>query len=147
MKYESFYFIRPAQALKDRLRQVDPDIADLMSEPHLWTKQEGGITVSTENDYIAEVKLMYLLNLWSEYVLNVGEDKSLKLFLEEIMGHPPFNKELFDRWWTVERFEGFDESFEEIAERLGAENLHLAAKSDLPLVEYWMTRFDKRVPA
>jgi hypothetical protein len=147
MKYESFYFIRPAQTLKDRLRGSDPDIAELMSEPHLWTKREGGLTIDTEEDYIAQVKVLFLINLWSEYVIGAGEDKSLKLFLEEIMGPPPFTKELFDRWWTVERFEGYDESFEEIAERLGAEHMHLAAKSDLPLVEYWMSKFDKRVPA
>jgi hypothetical protein len=147
MTYESYYFIRPSQALKDRLRQGDPDVAELMSEPHLWTKKEGGITVWTDEDYTAQVKLLFLLDLWSEYVIHVGEDESLKLFLEEIMGLPPFSTATFDRWWTVERFEGIDECFEEISSRLSREYPHLLAKSDLPRVESWLSKLDQRVPA
>ncbi|MGH9844021.1 MAG: hypothetical protein ACREEM_35250, partial [Blastocatellia bacterium] len=100
MQYESFYFIRPTQALKDRLKKTDPDLEEFMSQPLMWSKKEGGRTAWTEEDYIAQVKLLFLLDLWSEYVVHVGEDPSLKLLLEEIIGRPPFNEELFDRWWT-----------------------------------------------
>ena len=80
MQYESFYFIRPSQALKDRLKK-------------------------------------------------------------------PINQELFDRWWTVERYEGVDESFEDVVERLAMQNPQLLAESELPFTNAALSRSDNLVPA
>lgn len=116
-----------------------------MNQPLMWSKKEGGRTAWTEEDYIAQVKLLFLLNLWSEYVVHVGEDPILKLFLEEIIGRPPFNQELFDRWWTVERYEGVDESFEDVVERLAMQNPQLPAESELPFTNAASSRSDNLI--
>lgn len=84
------------------------------------------------------------MQLWSEYVAGAGTDKSLKEFLENILGGPPFDDELFDRWWSVERFDGVDESFEEVEHRLSVEQSHLLATSPLPRVEAWLSDLAKQ---
>jgi hypothetical protein len=145
MRFEALYIIRPAEALKERLRQAGPDIGDVLGRPLLWTKKEGGRTAWTDDDYVAQVKLLFLLNLWSDYVVGAGEDQSLKTFLQEAMGEPPFGEEVFDRWWTVERFDGADESFEEAEERLTLAHPHLLANSVLPRVEAWLSGLEKQL--
>jgi hypothetical protein len=145
MRYEAFYVIRPAAALKEYLQQADPDVATFLSRPLLWTKKEGGVTAWTDEEYLAQSKLLFLLNLWSDYVIGAGEDESLKTALEEILDAPPFNESLFDRWWSIERFDGVDESFEEAEDRLCVEQPHLLASSTLPRVEAWLSQLEKRV--
>ncbi len=144
MRYESLYIIRPAETLKRQLKQADPDIALLLERSYLWTKSEGGRTVWTEQDYAAQVKLLFLLKLWADYVIDAGEDKSLREYLEDLLGGPPFSEELFDQWWMLERFDGVDESFEAVEERLGLEQPYLLANSPLPRVEAWLSGLEKQ---
>lgn len=146
MRYETFYVIRPTAALQEFLQNADPDVAAFLNRPLLWTKKEGGITAWTEEDYLAQTKLLFLLDLWSDYVIGAGEDKTLKIVLEELLGAPPFDESRFDRWWNVERFDGVDENFEEAENNLNLEQPHLLAHSALPRVEAWLSRLEKGVP-
>jgi hypothetical protein len=147
MRYEAFYIIRPGAVLQEQLQQIDPDVAVFLNRPLLWTKKEGGITAWTEEDYLAQSKLLFLLDLWSDYVIGAGEDKALKIALEELLGAPPFNESVFDQWWTIERFEGVDGSFEETEDRLNLEQPHLLARSSSPRVAAWLSQLEKRVAA
>ncbi len=147
MRYEVLYLIRPADVLRERLSQAGQGIAEFLDRPLLWTKKEGGVTAWTEEDTVAQVKLLFLLDLWSEYVIGVAEDGSLKAFLEELLGCPPFDERAFDHWWRIERFDGADQSFEEIEESLTLEQPQLLVSSALPRVEAWLSRFEKRVHA
>jgi len=139
MRFESLYIIRPTEALKKRLEQIDPDVAQMLSEPRLWTKSEGGRTAWTDKDNRAQIKLLFLLRLWSDYVVGASADDRLKACLENMLGIPPFSEDLFDHWWEVERFDGVDECFEEVEHRLSLDQPHLLANSPLPRVEAWLS--------
>lgn len=145
MRYEALYIIKPAATLRERLQQVPQDLAEFLGRPLLWTKKEGGVTAWTAEDFVAQVKLLFLLELWSDYVLGADDDPRLKDLLEEILGAPPFDEQVFDHWWNVERFDGADQSFEAIEESLVLEQPHLVVSSALPRVEAWLTKFERRV--
>lgn len=147
MRYEAFYVIRPAAALQEYLQQADPDMAAFLDRPLLWTKKEGGITVWTDEESLAQSKLLFLLNLWSEYVIGAGADESLKTLLEELLEAPPFDETLFDRWWTIDRFDGIDGSFEEAESHLNLEQPHLLARAASPRVAAWLLQLEKRIAA
>ncbi len=93
------------------------------------------------------MKLLFLLELWSDYVIGAGAERSLREFLEKVLVGPPFTEALFDTWWRVERFEGIDESFEEVEARLEVEQPYLLSHSALLRVQAWLTGLEKGVPA
>jgi hypothetical protein len=143
MRFCTYYIIRPTERLRERLERCDPDVAVLLGEPVLWSKWEGGRTVWTPQDYEAQVKLLFLAHLRSEYLVGDGNKSELRDLLEELLGKPPFDLRVFDRWWTLERFEGINESFEDVEKLLGVEGLKLLAKPQSTLVAAWLTDMTK----
>ena len=140
MKFEALYFIRPTLALRERLSSVEPDVAAFLSEARLWSKQEGGRTTWNDKDSEAQVKMLFLAKLWSEYVCGATGEKVLQECLQDLLGAPPFDEQVFDRWWQVERFEGVEESFEAVQRQLHLEEPHLLTHAGSPQVEAWVSQ-------
>jgi hypothetical protein len=137
MQYIAYYLIRPSKLLCEKLKQLDSDIAELLSEPILWSKKEGGRTVWNESDFITQVKLAFLVNLLSTY--RGGE---IEILIDNLLGKPPFRSDVFDKWWEVERFSGVDDSFEDIEMQMSREDLQ-ALETSSPLVETWLSSLEK----
>jgi hypothetical protein len=138
MQYIAYYLIRPSKLLCKKLKQLDPDIVELLSEPILWSKKEGGRTVWNESDFITQVKLAFLVNLLSTY--RGGE---IEILIDNLLGKPLFSSDVFDEWWEVERFSGVDDSFEDIEMQMNREDIH-ALETNLSLVETWLSSLKKQ---
>jgi hypothetical protein len=138
MQYIAYYLIRPSKLFCEKLKQLDSDIAELLSEPILWSKKEGGRTVWNESDFITQVKLAFLINLLSTY--RGGEIETL---INSLLGKPPFRSDVFDKWWEIERFSGIDDSFEDIEMQMNREDIH-ELETNSPLVETRLSSLKKQ---
>lgn len=130
--YDVTYVIRGTEELNRKIAEFDPEVLELISGPIVWTKKEGGRTAWTHNDYIIQVKLLFLANLLSEV-----KGSRLEPFILEIVGNKSLTVEIFDKWWRVERFTA-DDTFESIEEELKVEYLKLIAKTNDPMIDSWL---------
>jgi hypothetical protein len=138
MQSLAYYLIHPSKLLCEKLKQYGSDIAELLSEPILESKKEGGRTFWNESDFITQVKLTFLVNLLSTY-----RGREIEALINSLLGKPPFRNNIFDKWWEVERFSGIDDSFENIEMQMSREDIH-ALETNSPLVETWLASLEKQ---
>jgi hypothetical protein len=130
MRYTAFYLIEPRPSLRGRLAPLDDaDFQDLLLEPVMLSKEQGGRTVWMREDYALTVKLVFLASLKQYDVL-----QSDTMF-EELFGSARLNVQLFDRWWTIREL---DDESEESLYPLLAEYSHLVDQTDNDLVNQWL---------
>lgn len=126
MRYTAYYVIRNRESLRKRIPKV-PDLSEFLSEPVLWTKEQGGRDSWTSEDHMKAVKYLFLA-----YMKNALSDK----ITERIFGNFSISTEFFDSWWDLELFDGFDETVEDVAEELR----HSEALKDLAHVKNPLVR-------
>src|SRR5215831_16614919 len=115
MRVETHYVIRPNPQLLEKSVEWSPASGDLLRRAVMWSKEEGGRTAWMPHEYIAQVKLLFLL--WLKYNFADNGIADAAEIVHSLLGEPPFNLSTFDRWWTVERFAG-NESFEFVRDSL-----------------------------
>ncbi len=106
MKYTAFYIIRPKKVLINRIIGW----ADFLSEPVLWTKEQGGRSAWALEDHMKAVKYFFLVYIKNSVLNNEIEKK--------IFGSFSISIDFFDSWWELELFDGFDETVEDIVDEL-----------------------------
>jgi hypothetical protein len=129
---EAFYLIEPRPELANHLLgQVDPDFAEVLLEPRLYRRQEGGNSAWLHADRLAQAKLVFLASL-REYDLVVDDAGFAAVF-----GSAVVSVELFDRWFTVRRLE-VEQELELLEARLREPGLRVEP-SGRPLVDLWLS--------
>jgi hypothetical protein len=97
MRYTAYYIIRSRPELVAKL--ADTQYADLetLVGPLLWTHEQGGRSTFTKQDHIIAVKRLYV-----EYIRNVVPGPEAVGVGELLACEEPF-----DKWWTLEVFDGY----------------------------------------
>ncbi|TGO02257.1 hypothetical protein PN36_27760 [Candidatus Thiomargarita nelsonii] len=125
MKKIVFYIIKPKAILVNKVREINETIGKLLTEVTSWQDEEVTHSGWTNNDYIVAVKLVYLAYLYED----------LK---DEPDAHFLFNSrairvELFDKWWSIERYELSDNirEAEHSLDRLTKKNVQLTGNRSI----------------
>src|SRR5215510_7399036 len=97
----AYYLIQPRPELAEWLRpRTEPDVVELLTERQLIANDEFvGRTHWRDDENALRVKLLFVANLRD--LIPLKDDDSC----EAILGSREISVALFDRWWTVERFE------------------------------------------
>jgi hypothetical protein len=111
MRFTAYYIVRPNDALLERLTLEEEGLREAIAPAEVWSKQEGGRTAWTPAEHSTCVKLLFITN----FARNYGSGERSARLTHDLLGAPPFGEEVFDRWWTLERFGGADEDFDAIA--------------------------------
>ncbi len=113
----AYYVIRPAERLAQLLDASGHDWAGLLDETTIWSRGEGcsiALPIDTWVDLReAQVKLLFMLNLASDYLPDTGSPTNeFQSFLVGLLEYPSVRMETFDKWWSLERIEALDDTFE-----------------------------------
>ena len=130
MLYQVIYLIKPSEALQGRLPAGNSDLADLLSRPAVWTKNQSDRSLWSSEDYLAQVKLLFLARIHQEYAVYPE--------YRQLLGDSPLRLEAFDRWWTVETYL-VDEKTEEVEKTLDRNTLLGLANTGLPAIDQWIS--------
>jgi hypothetical protein len=127
-----YYLFIPKQELLNLVKDLSPDIKDIFSTTFMWSKYEGGITIRGSKENELEIKYFFLIKLWCDYWDSNSEE--VRETIKNIFGKPPFNIDVFDMWWRIEKFE-VEEVFEEVRDSLTYEQLGLINETGNNLVD------------
>lgn len=133
MRVDAYYLIEARPALSERLvGRVKDDFREFLLEPLMLTNGEGGRTAWRDEDHCLTVKLSFLASL-KDYVELSADGSFLELF-----GAVKLSTSLFDKWWTIRRFE-VDDSVEELQPfvKVAAQLMDPTGNS---LVDRWIER-------
>jgi hypothetical protein len=134
MRFTSHYIIRPTAELLGKLSNSDIEIVETLNQPVLWSKKEGGKTNWQPSEYVEQVKIAFLLNLFKSY-----SDSKIEIFLNKIFQKGNLDLNVFDEFWEVERFEDIDETFEDIESQLDIDSVSRLKNLDSQLVKAWLS--------
>jgi len=119
VNYEAFHILRPSS----RLERVAPELGDfgeLLLLPVLWVNRQGGRTVLDRSDYARALKKLFVL-----YVRRLMADAGIS---GNPLGELSPAEEVFDEWWELETFDGYDEYAVDVLNEL-ERSQHLDASS------------------
>ena len=116
MLIKAHYVIRPKVSLTQKLASFTPDVAEGFLEPQLWSRDEGGRTAWEAADYESVVKMIFLAH-WISFAAETPASEYAGI-VGELMGPAPHDFQVFDRWWSLERFAGEPEDADEIVSEL-----------------------------
>jgi hypothetical protein len=110
MKYTAHYIIRSKPALTTKLAGTDYFDLESVAGPLILTYAQGGSSFTGE-EYVAAVKRLFV-----EHVRHVA----LALVTAPVLGTSELSagEASFDRWWTLEVFDGNHESVEDLVHEL-----------------------------
>ena len=134
MQFEAFYLIDPRPDLPARLAgRVDPDLAELLTEPVVLSHTEGGChSLWQPEDHALRVKLVFLASLRQYDTLETDAS------VEAVFGSSRISAALFDRWWTIRRLEIDDDT--ERLEPLLVKHLDRVQRTGNEVVDRWLDR-------
>jgi len=117
--FEVCYLIRPKESLlRLTAENPAPDADWELTTPQVWTRVETTHDDSQTEHRAAYVKLLFLAWLHHSILASLcerpREDSDSRL--EKMLGPEPYTPAVFDRWWSIERFD--DNSAVENVERL-----------------------------
>jgi hypothetical protein len=112
LQYIAYYIIRPNPAFKELIRNADNNLGNLedLLSPQLWTHAQGGRSSLTLADRVSEVKRLSVACV--RYLVLASMTPSPPLV------DLPVQETTFDRWWTLEVFDGEDASTDLVAHDL-----------------------------
>ena len=142
MRVEAHYVIRPNTQLLQKSAEWSQESGELLRRPVVWTKEEGGRTAWTPQEWTAQVKLLFLL--WLKHNFADNGTTPVSETVHSLLGEPPFNLATFDKWWTVERFTGL-ESFEGIQDSLSEQDFAAIGEINVSRVDHWIANLNRRV--
>ena len=100
MQFSAFYLIEARPELSERVPILsDPVLERHLLEPEMISKLEGGRSRWTKEDHTLTIKLLFLAQI-KEYT-----PLSSDAVFERLFGSHRLSTSLFDRWWTIRRFE------------------------------------------
>jgi hypothetical protein len=135
MLHEAYYLIKPKDSLWERANALALSDIDWLLEPQLWRKGEPDRSPWSRDDHLAQIKLLFLAWLRSEYEAHT-EYKSL-------FGQEAIDIEAFDAWWLIERFY-FPEPIEEIEGQLKPQVIQGFTPTGKPNVDHWISELRAR---
>lgn len=131
-RYEAFYLVEPRPELADQLRgRVEPALADVLLEPRLFRRLEGGNSDWLQADREAAAKLLFLASL-REYA-PLDEPAGFAA----VFGSAGLSVGLFDRWFVARRLLVDQEL--DLLERWLRECPDGAEPTGMPVVDRWLT--------
>jgi hypothetical protein len=98
MRVHAYYLISAKPSLKRRLRRLGAS-AELATRSVLVGNPEGGRSVWKPGDHATLVKIAFLVERFRR------EGKSRSDTFAALFGSADLTPRLFDRWWTMERYE------------------------------------------
>jgi hypothetical protein len=117
MRYTAYYIIRSRPELVARLTGTQYADLETLVGPLLWTNEQGGRTAFTKQDHILAVKRLYV-----EYIRNVVPGPEAAIVGDLLACEGPF-----DKWWTLEVFDGYHntvaDAAREVEEVIGSDAL------------------------
>jgi DNA-binding SARP family transcriptional activator len=136
MLYIVYYIIRPLESLRELLLKYK-DIASPFIKGHVWKREEGGYHPGEPEDYMTQVKLIFLANL--RFTLAGYAEPEFKELSKAILGEPLYEVGIFDKWWSMERIE-LDNDFVSILTELSADDLAFLAPTGVKHIDGWLER-------
>lgn len=133
-----YYVIKPNDTLTKRLTQIksiDADLVEVLSEVVLWTHHKVNLVESHPEGDIAEIKLLFLAHLMSEY-LSDG-------LYEELLELSWISVEVFDKWWIIERYL-LDTDFADIEEKIPSTVANFFVKTGIERVDLWIDKMQNK---
>ena len=120
---QAYYLIRPNSSLKQRLDATAADWTCLLSEPAIWSRRESSEIRLPVSTWVVlrevQVKLLFMLEIFSEYFDGAESPSTdLQVFLRDLLDLPEIRVETFDKWWSLERFDGIENSYDDVESRL-----------------------------
>lgn len=111
-----YYVIRTNEALQHRLGLQSEDWTCLLEEPVIWSRQ---LYLDSSDLNLVQTKICFLLDLASEYLTFDGEPETeFQCFIIDLIEYPLIKAETFNKWWTLERFEYLENTFENVESEL-----------------------------
>jgi hypothetical protein len=128
------FVIRPTECLKAAVKQMSPDLGELLVETSLWTKREGQRTMWRDEDRIAQIKLLFVASV-----------KSYSSFVEfeQLVGELTPSVDAFDRFWTIEKIDD-EMTVKEAEEDLSPSLASQCKRTGRPLVDEWLADMGTR---
>ena len=134
MLWTSYYVVRGNSGFSEKLRSY-ADVVPFFPITSIWIKEEGGYTAFHNDDYIIQVKLIFLAGFRSDSLRY--SNQRCHEFVHEVLGNPPFDVSLFDKWWTIERLTEADDFFMAL-HRISLAELENLKQTGMPLVDDWI---------
>jgi hypothetical protein len=105
----------------------------------IWTKREmvGIHGLYLVEEHIAQVKLIYIANLKSQFLSN----PNTRNLGDTLLGKVPHEISVFDRWWTLRREPWDGKSaprFTDALRTIEVEHLKMLVKTNNPNVDQWV---------
>ena len=135
MEFNYIYTIRPKDSLKVLVAQHRGTTLFFM-DPITWSRSEGDSRWST-NEMLLQIKLLFLVYVMT--TLNDYPSTEGQKFLSQILDVPPFNVNLFDKWWEIERSEVL-EDFATVISTVSIQQLKHFDKTGNQHVDSWFSR-------
>lgn len=130
-----FYIIRPKDELIKLRDQKYPSQGSYLCVPSVWLKEEIGRRQITQEEDDAVVKMVYLARI--KNLINDIPSPELHLFVNEVLGLPPYHFTIFDRWWTLEKMFARARWIQEIY-KVPSDILRQFLPIGKPLADTWM---------
>ena len=131
----SFYVVHPNTELLALLAQYPNDSLTLY-RPRLWANSEERVLSLDDEDQLALVKLIYLAKLRMN--IRSHTDLGAKELGAKLLGAPPYNMAIFDRWWHIEKLLYGGNLWTKAAQVIPVDLLQSLMASDRPNVEGWL---------
>jgi hypothetical protein len=138
----SYRIVRPTLELTEIVsrhkQQYDEDLFGIFLYPEIWSFPDNSHHTRTELS-IYKLKLMFLADFYTDNLKHYTHGKPSGNLIEQLFGEPPFNVEVFDRWWWLEKVSGV-EKFEEYEGRAKAtpEFSSLIARTGYDSIDRWI---------
>jgi hypothetical protein len=143
-----YYLVRPNSDLQALLAQ-NPRISIL---PTILFAEERGRPILTVDESIEIRKLFYIASLYNHmrslkdpileglnHLITPEERDLQSQFYQKILGEPPYNRQLFDRWWTIEEIYHMS-SYNETFKLLPLDALEVLEETESPRLAAWLER-------
>ncbi len=98
MRYTAIYVVRGNALLESKLRDLGLERADFLLEPHVWTNEQGGRSIYAFDDYVSAIKRLFVAHV-KLVVLEPSDAVA-------VFGDLAVSEHIFDRWWSIEAFQG-----------------------------------------
>lgn len=134
-----YYRIQGKPELIDILSGIpNENVVGLLADPVLWLYSERAFSLSriTLGTIEVQIKLLFLANLNHHY-LSDNNDSDIVQPLKALLGDPPINIEIFDKWWSIKLYEG-SEIVDLVKTDIGSEDLKLFAETGNDFIDGWL---------
>ena len=141
---ELCFLIQPKKNLEDLLdqyvEQYDSDVEMELREPSVWLAEVD----SFHDPSLEEMKVkLSFLAYWHEESVDLIHPGFRKL-MKEVLGEPPYNIDVFDQWWELERLYESPIRYKNIDEFISARaTFSLIERTGNELIDNWLERVSK----